>query len=160
MWAVLTPLLLMLSVIDWRTRLLPTRLIIPATIAVILVGLVAALVERDLQVWIRALLGMLALRTFLWILWALRQGGMGFGDVRLGALVGFVLGWFGWAEVIIGIYAALGCFSLFVVGAAALKRDRSRLKLFTPFGPFLVAGGFVGAWFGPAIAAYLGYGSG
>lgn len=85
--------------------LLPTRLIIPATIAVILVGLVAALVERDLQVWIRALLGMLALRTFLWILWALRQGGMGFGDVRLGALVGFVLGWFGWAEVIIGIYA-------------------------------------------------------
>ena len=38
---------------------------------------------------------LVAVRSFFWVLWFVRSAGMGFGDVRLAALVGLVLGWVG-----------------------------------------------------------------
>ena len=66
---------------------------------------------------------------------------MGFGDVRLAALLGLALGHVGWAELVSsGIYAG---FLLFARARAGCSRssswDRQLLKAAFPFGPFMVA---------------------
>ena len=60
---------------------------VTVTVAVTVVGLTTG--ERSALVG--ALLGMVGLRSFFWLLWAVRSAGMGFGDVRLAALVGRLL---------------------------------------------------------------------
>ena len=49
-------------------------------------------------------------------------GGMGYGDVRLSALVGFVLGYLGWAELLVGVY---GAFLVFAVLGRRCGRSRA-----------------------------------
>ena len=61
---------------------------------------------------VRALLGMLAARSFFWVLWAIRSAGMGFGDVRLAAPVGLVLGWLGWGALAIGLWVGFLAFAV------------------------------------------------
>lgn len=74
---------------------------------------------------------------------------MGFGDVKLAAPLGALLGWDGF---LVGLLFAvvLGA----VVGVAQRAAGGSR---FVPFGPFLVAGGFLALAFAdPLIRWYLG----
>jgi leader peptidase (prepilin peptidase)/N-methyltransferase len=146
-----------LAVIDARTRLLPTRLVLPATGVAIVLGLVVALAQDDRDALVRAFIGLAVVRTIFWVLWWFRSSGMGFGDVRLAALLGFVLGYLGWAEVIIGVYAAFLEFTLPGLVLAAVLRDKARLKARVPFGPFLLLGAVTGIAFGPWVATSLGY---
>jgi len=146
-----------LAVIDARTRLLPTRLVLPATAVAIVLGTVVAIVQDDRDALIRAFIGLAVVRTIFWVLWWFRSSGMGFGDVRLAALLGFVLGYLGWAEVIIGVYAAFLEFTVPGLVLAAVLRDKARLKARVPFGPFLLLGAVTGVAFGPWVASSLGY---
>ena len=158
MWAALIPPLLALSVIDWRTHLLPTRILLPLTLGVMAVGAVVAGVSGEWQPWVRAMIAMLVLRSFFWVLWRIRRAGMGFGDVRLAALLGFALGWLGVAEVVVGLYAAFIGFAVPALVVLVVRRDKRVLKAQVPFGPFLVAGALVGVLAGPQIIGWLGYG--
>ncbi|WP_210502394.1 prepilin peptidase [Nocardioides xinjiangensis] len=156
LWLVpLVPVAVALSVIDWHTRLLPRVLVLPATgaaiVAVVAVGV--AVGERDALV--RALLAMVAVRSFYWLLWALRSGGIGFGDVRLAAPVGLVLGWVGWGAVVIGVWAGFLAFTVPALVVLALRRDRTLLKTSFPFGPFMVVGALVGLVWGTALAGRI-----
>lgn len=146
-----------LAVIDARTRLLPTRLVLPATGVAIVLGAVVALAQDDRQALVRAFIGLVVVRTIFWVLWWFRSSGMGFGDVRLAALLGFVLGYLGWAEVLIGVYAAFLEFTVPGLVMAAVRRDKARLKARVPFGPFLLLGAVTGIAFGDWIASSLGY---
>ena len=157
-WLVpLVPVLVALSYIDWHTRLLPRLVVLPATllaaVAVVAVGL--ATDERDALV--RALVAMVAVRSFFWLLWFVRSAGMGFGDVRLAALVGLVLGWVGWGTVAIGVWVGFVAFAVPGLLLAVVRRDRSLLKQAFPFGPFMAAGGPGRARVGPrAVPRPLG----
>lgn len=152
--AVLLPVVpvgIALSVIDWRTRLLPRRLVLPATGYVVVAGGVVALATQDTGAWVLGMIGLAAARSAFWVLWYLRSASMGFGDVRVAALLGFVLGFQGAGELIVGLYAA---FLLFVVPGVALavwRRDRSVLKAAYPFGPFLFGGALVGVLVGDPV---------
>ena len=69
---------------------------------------------------------------------AVARGGFGYGDVRLGAMLGGYLGWLGLAYVPIGIFAA-SCWarsSAWPSWSASGADRRTAL----PFGPFLAAG--------------------
>ncbi len=151
----LTPVAVALSVIDWHTRLLPRVVVIPATLAAIVVVTVVGLTTGEREALVRALLGMVAVRSFFWVLWWLRSAGMGFGDVRLAAPVGLVLGWVGWGAVAIGVWVGFISFALPAVGLALVRRDRSMLKKSFPFGPFMVIGAFVGLVWGTALAGRI-----
>jgi leader peptidase (prepilin peptidase)/N-methyltransferase len=58
----LVPLAVALAVIDWRTRLLPTRLVLPATGVAILLGLVGWAVTGDADDLARAAIALVVVR--------------------------------------------------------------------------------------------------
>ena len=146
----LVPVAVALAVVDWRTRLLPSRIVLPATgVALVLVGVVW-LVERDDADAVRALVGLVVARSFFWVLWRIRSSGMGFGDVRLAALLGVVLGHLGWGELVVGLYAGFLVFGVPGLLLAVLRRDRGVLRTAYPFGPFLLVGALVGVLVGDA----------
>ena len=156
LWLVpLTPVAVALSVIDWHTRLLPRRIVVPATLAAIVVVTVVGLATGEREALVRALAGMLAARSFFWVLWWLRSAGMGFGDVRLAAPVGLVLGWVGWGALAVGLWVGFIAFALPALGLAVVRRDRALLKQSFPFGPFMAIGALVGLVWGTALAARI-----
>ena len=156
LWLVpLTPVAVALSVIDWHTRLLPRRIVVPATLAAIVVVVVVGLATGEREALVRALLGMVVARSFFWVLWFLRSAGMGFGDVRLAAPVGLVLGWIGWGALAIGLWASFMLFVLPALVVLLARRDRSLLKRSFPFGPFMVVGALVGLVWGTALAGRM-----
>ncbi|WP_191280953.1 prepilin peptidase [Nocardioides flavus (ex Wang et al. 2016)] len=153
LWLVpLVPVAVALSVIDWHTRLLPRVIVVPATLAAILVVGVVGLATDQREALVRALVAMVVARSFFWVLWFVRSAGMGFGDVRLAAPVGLVLGWAGWGELAVGLWAGFLLFAVPALAVIVARRDRSLLKRSFPFGPFMVGGALVGLVWGTAIA--------
>ena len=148
----LTPVGVALSVIDWHTKLLPRRIVVPATLAAILLVVVVGLATDQREAVVRALVAMLVARSFFWVLWFVRSAGMGFGDVRLAAPVGLVLGWLGWGVVAIGVWVSFLSFAVPALVVLLVRRDRSLLKRSFPFGPFMVFGAFVGLVWGTPLA--------
>jgi len=154
--APLIPVGVALGFIDWRTRLLPRVVVLPATAYLILLGSAAALASGAWDQWVRAILGLFAARTLFWILWRVRRSGMGFGDVRLAALLGFALAWLGWAQWFVGLYAGFLLLSVPGLVWALLKRRGDFLKVAVPFGPFMLVGAVLGVVLGGPVASYLG----
>jgi leader peptidase (prepilin peptidase)/N-methyltransferase len=148
----LAPVGVALSVIDWHTKLLPRRIVVPATLATILVMLVVGLATDEREALVRALVAMLVARSFFWVLWFVRSAGMGFGDVRLAAPVGLVLGWLGWGALAIGLWTSFLAFALPALVVVLARRDRTLLKRSFPFGPFMVLGALVGLVWGTPLA--------
>lgn len=152
----LVPVGVALAVIDWRTRLLPTWLIAPSYGVVVALALVAALLGREHADLVRAGWGWaVAGGTFL-LLWLIYPKGMGYGDVRLSGVLGIVLGYLGWGELLLGVYAG---FLLGGVGGVLLSALRIVERKAYPFGPFMLLGAVVGVlWGGWAADVYLGRG--
>jgi leader peptidase (prepilin peptidase)/N-methyltransferase len=132
----------LLAVIDWKVKRLPTRLVY-LTLAGVGAGLVfASLVEWDWVPLATAILGGLLLSNAFFLLWYLTKkfSGMmllGFGDVRLAAVLGLLLGWYGLEYV---LYGALVGHLLALVIAAAMSIKERKLLLRYSFGPPLIAG--------------------
>ena len=156
LWLVpLVPVGVALSVVDWHTKLLPRVVVLPATVAAIVVVTVVGLATDQREALVRALVAMVVTRSFFWVLWFVRSAGMGFGDVRLAAPVGLVLGWVGWDVLAIGVWTAFVVFALPALVLAILRRDRAMLKKSFPFGPFMVVGALVGLVWGTALAGRI-----
>jgi leader peptidase (prepilin peptidase)/N-methyltransferase len=132
----------LLAVIDWKVRRLPTRLVY-LTLAGVAAGLAfAALVEWDWVPLATAVLGGLLLSNAFFLLWFLTKqfSGMmllGFGDVRLAAVLGLLLGWYGLEYVLYGAIAGHVLALLLAVGMSIHQR---KLLLRYSFGPPLIAG--------------------
>jgi leader peptidase (prepilin peptidase)/N-methyltransferase len=161
-WAWVLPAVLLvvpvgvaLALVDLHTRLLPKALVLPLTAAVVLLLLLAAGLERDLDALVRAAVGLGAARTLYWLLWRVRSSGMGFGDVRLAAPLGAVLGYLGWAELVVGLWSGFLVFGLPGLGLALVRRDREMLRTAYPFGPAMLTGALIGLLVGAPVAAVL-----
>jgi leader peptidase (prepilin peptidase)/N-methyltransferase len=151
----LVPVGVALGVIDLRTHLLPTRIIRPAFVGVVLLAAASAVLEQDLAAFGRAALGSAAVFGFFHALWWVHPAGMGYGDVRLSALLGFALGYLGWGELVVGSYAGFLAFALTGGVVALVRRDRDVLRTSYPFGPFLLVGALGGIAFGARVWGYL-----
>ncbi len=132
----------LLAVIDWRVHRLPTRLVY-YTLAGVATGLVfASLVEWDWRPIVTAVAGaaLLANAFFLLYIVARRFSGMlllGFGDVRLAAVLGLLLGWYGLTYV---LYGAIAGHLLALLIAVVTSIRQRQLLLRYSFGPPLIAG--------------------
>ena len=64
--------------------------------------------------------------------------GMGFGDVKLAAVLGIALGWLGWGPFVVGAFSAFLLGGLFSI--ALLVIGRAGRKTGIPFGPWMILG--------------------
>lgn len=132
----------LLSVIDWRVQRLPTR-IVYLTLAAVAAGLLfASVIERDVVPLGTAVIGAVAFVNVFFLVWLVttRFVGMmvlGLGDVRLAAVLGLILGWYGLPYV---LYGAIVGHVLAVVIAVATCLHRRQLYIRYAFGPPLIAG--------------------
>jgi leader peptidase (prepilin peptidase)/N-methyltransferase len=149
----LVPVGVALAVVDWRTRMLPTRLIAPAYAVTLVTILVAWLADgRDLADLERAALGWLVYGGMFFVLWFIYPRGLGYGDVRLSGVLGLALGWVGWSELLLGIWNGLLLGGI-IGGVLALVTRRRDY----PFGPFMLVGALLAVVLGqPVMSALYG----
>jgi len=132
----------LLAVIDWRVQRLPTR-IVYFTLAGVGAGLgFASLVQWDWVPLATAIAGgaLFANAFFLIWLFTTKYAGMmiiGFGDVRLAAVLGLLLGWYGLPYV---LYGAVAGHLLAMLVAVATCIHHRKLHMRYSFGPPLIAG--------------------
>ena len=138
---VLTAGLVALSVIDLEHFLLPNRIVYPLAVGTLVLLALAAVGDDAWAAFGRAVLGGVAAAATLGALHLVSPRSMGFGDVKLAFVLGLVLGWLGWGELVLGLFC--GFFAGAVVGIALIAlRNRGR-KDHLPFGPFLAFGTMV-----------------
>jgi leader peptidase (prepilin peptidase)/N-methyltransferase len=153
MWLYVGVVGVVLAYVDWRTRLLPTRLVGPSYAVVAALAVLASALSGDWDALLRAGLGWLVAGGLFFLLWFVYPKGMGYGDVRLSGVLGIALGWLGWAELLTGVYAG---FLLGAIGGGVLALLRVVDRKRYPFGPFMLLGAFVGVLAGPSLAAWYG----
>ncbi|MEU8893468.1 A24 family peptidase [Streptomyces sp. NPDC048442] len=150
-WLLLAPFALLLAVVDRRVQRLPDVLTLPlAGAAVVLLG-GAALLPGSAGSWLGALLGGAGLGGAYFLLFLINPNGMGFGDVKLALALGVVLGWYGWPVLFAGATAGFVLGALYGVGLMVTRRGGRKTAI--PFGPFMIAGAWVGLVLGGAGAA-------
>jgi leader peptidase (prepilin peptidase)/N-methyltransferase len=146
-----------LALIDLDVRRLPDAIVLPSyVVALVLLGLASANPggDADWGALLRAVLAAAALFAVYFLLLVVYPGGMGFGDVKLAGVLGLYLGWVGWSAVVVGWFAAFLLGGVFSVGL--LVTGRAGRKSSVPFGPWMLAGAWVGLVAGTAVGtAYL-----
>ena len=139
-----------LAMIDLDTHTLPNRIVLPAyPVATVLLA-AAALMAGEPGRILGALVGGAALFGVYLLLALAYPAGMGLGDVKLAGVLGLYLGWLGWGELAVGGFAAFllgGFFALALVIARKANR-----KSGIPFGPWMLAGAWLGIFYGEQIA--------
>ncbi|MFD5597153.1 prepilin peptidase [Streptomyces griseorubiginosus] len=145
-WLLLTPIAVVVAIVDVAVHRLPDVVIVPFGVCAVAGLGGAALLPGAGGSWRAALLGSLTLGACYLVLFLLNPGGFGFGDVKLAPALGAVLGWYGWGVLLIGTFA--GYLFGALVGGGLLLLQRAGRKAAIPFGPFLLAGAFVGILLG------------
>jgi leader peptidase (prepilin peptidase)/N-methyltransferase len=141
--------LLCLSLIDLEHKLIPNRILYPSLAVSVVLLFIAAAVGEGLGDFGRAGLGALASFAVFNVIHLISPGGMGYGDVRLSALIGLHLGYLGWAHVYAGFL--IGFLLGAVIGVLLMAFGKAGRKTQMPFGPFMAAGAVVVSLWGTPI---------
>lgn len=139
-----------LTLIDLDTKRLPDAIVLPGYAVGVGLLTLACVLGADWWALLRAGAGAAILFGLYALLWFVRPGAMGMGDVKLAGLVGLHLGWLGWAAVAVGAIAAFILGGLYGVGLLAARRAGRKTAL--AFGPWMIAGAWTGVLAGTAIA--------
>lgn len=146
---VVTWFLITMSMIDLDTQFLFDNLTLP----LLWIGLVASLVPVFTDVR-SAVIGAAAGYLILWTVYqAFRlvtgKEGMGYGDFKLLAAIGALLGWQVLPMVIL-LSSLVGA----VVGITLIVATRRDRNIPIPFGPYLAAAGFIAMLYGDALTGW------
>ncbi|NBE82288.1 prepilin peptidase [Micromonospora rubida] len=137
---------LVLAVVDLACLRLPDPLVGAAALAAV-VGLVAAASVAGRPDRLLGPLAGAALSFTGYALLALLPGSrLGFGDVKLAAVLGLPLGWLGWPTLLTGLVLPHALHGLAVLGLLAARRVHRDTLL--PLGPALLAGAWLAALLG------------
>jgi leader peptidase (prepilin peptidase) / N-methyltransferase len=128
--------LVAVSAIDLEHRIIPNRIVVPATVVVLVANTI-----RDLSPeWTLAALGA---SGFLFAAALAYPAGMGMGDVKLALLMGAALGRTVPVALMVGMLAAM------IPSLVLLARHGAKArKMGIPFGPFLAIGSVVALFWG------------
>lgn len=141
--------LLLISVFDLRSYLIPDKVVYPA-IAVALLWRILTAGAGSAAAVLSILGPALLAGGFFYALVLLTRGkGMGGGDVKLGFLLGLVLGF---PDILLALFIAFIMGAL--VGVYLIRMGKKKMKSMLPFGPFLVLGFLVSFFFGSEILAW------
>ncbi|HXD61012.1 MAG TPA: prepilin peptidase [Lacisediminihabitans sp.] len=143
-----------LALIDLDVRRLPNAIVLPSYLVGAVLLAAASVLGADYEALLRAVIGCGALGLAYLLMALVSPGGMGFGDVKLAGVLGLFLGWLGWGPLAVGAIAAFLLGGIF--GIILILTRRGGRKTAIPFGPWMLAGAWVGILVGePAWNAYL-----
>lgn len=159
-WLVLASALVVVTFIDIEHRLILDRITYPG----ILVGIIASLAifqRGPVSSFISSIFGLLCGGGLLLVLAVVSRGGMGVGDVKLGAMVGAFLGW---KLVLVALFLASAAGA--IIGSMMILSRWPKAKSLKeawrkgrqiPFGPYIALGTLIAILGGEAILNfYLG----
>jgi leader peptidase (prepilin peptidase)/N-methyltransferase len=131
--AFLAAVLVVLAAIDLERRIIPNRIVLPAT-AIVLIAHIAIAPGRAVEL----IVAPLAAALFLFLPNLFNSSAMGMGDVKLALLLGAGLGWSVVGALLVGFLATVPfAVALLIQGGSAAR------KAALPLGPFLAFGGLV-----------------
>lgn len=147
-WTALLPAYLCLAlagsaliVIDYEHHRLPNRLVYPAAIGAFALLAVAAAVQNDWHAYLRAVEAAAVAYAGLFVLKFISPRSFGWGDVRLGGVLGAYLGYDSWIAVYYGLFGGFVLGS--IVAVALLAARRATMKTALAFGPMLLLGALI-----------------
>ncbi|MGF1652603.1 MAG: prepilin peptidase [Actinomycetales bacterium] len=147
-----------LALIDLDVRRLPDAIVLPSYPVLLLLLVPDAVASQEWWPLVRAVIGGVALFLFydvLALVYPRQGGGMGGGDIKLAGVLGIVLAYAGWSPLIVGAFGGFLLGGLY--SAVIVVIGRAGLTSSIPFGPFMLAGAWLGLLTGDATAAwYLG----
>lgn len=141
-----------LALIDLDTHRLPNAIVLPSYVVAGVVLSAACVLGADWVRLITAATGGAILYAFYFVIRLIRPDGMGGGDVKLAGVVGIYLGWLGWGALAVGAFSAFVLGGLFGLALIAVRRAGRRSAI--PFGPWMLAGAWVGIFMGQALGAW------
>jgi leader peptidase (prepilin peptidase)/N-methyltransferase len=143
-----------LAVIDLEHHRLPDAIVLPSYAVGGALLAASSILVGDWPALVRAAIGLASLFAFYLIAALSYPGGMGFGDVKLAGVLGLYLAWLGWGEFAVGAFAAFLLGGLYAVVLLVTRRVERTGGI--PFGPWMLAGAWVGVFAGGTVAtAYL-----
>ena len=144
--------MIVLFVVDLEHRILPDAITLPGIVAGFLLSFFMP------PGWISSLIGIAVGGGSLWLMGEMyylirREEGMGFGDVKMLAMIGAFLGW-----KLTVLTLVLSSFVGSAIGIGMLASRRGDLKYALPFGTFLAMGAIVAGVVGDRIVTwYTGF---
>lgn len=154
-YAVFVVAMVLLTVTDLDTMLIPNRMLGPLLASGFVLLAVGWLVDTDSGSMVRAILGALGYFAAMYLLALIARGGLGYGDVKLALLIGLFTAYLSWGALLvagIGSFLVGGVVSLLLLASKARGRKDA-----IPFGPFMVVAGLTATIWGAAITDwYLG----
>lgn len=135
-YCLLTSALIVLSVIDYRTMIIPPSI----NITILILGCLHIAIDYDN--WMDYVIGFFAVSLFLALCFAITKGrGIGGGDVKLMAAAGLCVGW---ENIVFGL--VIGCIigSIIQIVIMIVKKEGRKFA----FGPYLSAGIFISLFIG------------
>lgn len=144
--------LIIIFVYDLRYYLIPDKVIYSAIAISFLYILLNVFdhIDRGLDFWeplLNSLVGaLIGLLPFLLIFLISRGKWIGFGDVKLGLLMGLFLGW---PNIILALFLSVFLGAIMGIGLMLLGKKKFSSEI--PFGPFLITGTFMSLFWGNQI---------
>lgn len=152
LWAmVIISALIVLTMIDIATMMLPDEITLPLMWLGILCSLLSVGFVSLSSSVIGAMAGYLSLWTVFWLFKIIRgKEGMGYGDFKLFAALG---AWFGWQALapLLVMSAITGS----LIGISMLAMGKQGMETQIPFGPYLAGGGLMMLFFGAEIMSWI-----
>ena len=147
-WLVFLVGFVALTVYDIRWQELPDRIVWTlAGLAVVQTVFLAA-TKHDWRVLLWSVLGVAVISGLFWLLFEVSKGNwIGFGDVKLGIVLGLMAGTPLAAMLVIFFASVLGT----LASLPMLMKTKQKMQLHVPFGPFLIAGLIIVYFFGDTI---------
>lgn len=136
--------LVAITVIDLRHQIITDAITLPGVVA----GVVAALATHRIA-WVDSVAGILLGSGLFVAVIVVSRGGMGGGDLKLGAMLGAFLGW---QALLVGLFIAVMLGGMLAVVLLASRRVARKDAI--PFGPFLAIGGAAALFWSDAILAW------
>lgn len=148
-YSIFISLLLVIAIMDYKTGIIPNKLIIFGLISGVTYILIGTFMAHSFTIIQNGILGFISGILIILTIILISRGGMGAGDLKLMGVIGLFLGLKG---VLLTLF--LGCLIGGSIGAILLIAKVKDRKSTIPFGPFLALGSFVSLYWGEAIISW------